>query len=82
MSTDIPQPPFIYEGVEEVAFEGPRSPPMSEGVLRAITALKGAVDAAKRPGMPLSILSNVVREAPLGSVLAAFVLGIMVARRR
>jgi hypothetical protein len=30
----------------------------------------------------LSILSNVVREAPLGSLLVAFMLGVMFARRR
>ncbi|HEY0234478.1 MAG TPA: hypothetical protein VGC86_05405 [Afipia sp.] len=82
MSKDIPQPPFIYEGAEDVEFEAPRSPPLSEGVLQAINALKGAIGAARQPGMPLSILSNVVREAPLGSVLAAFLLGIAVARRR
>jgi hypothetical protein len=32
--------------------------------------------------MPLSILSNVAREAPLGSLLCAFLLGVAVARRR
>jgi hypothetical protein len=30
----------------------------------------------------LSILSNVMREAPLGSLLVAFMLGVMFARRR
>lgn len=82
MSADIPRPPFIYEGVEDIEFEGPRSPALSEGVLEAINALKGAIAVARQPGMPLSILSNVVREAPLGSVLAAFLLGVAVARRR
>jgi hypothetical protein len=32
--------------------------------------------------MPLSILSNIAREAPLGSLLVAFLLGAAVARRR
>jgi hypothetical protein len=32
--------------------------------------------------MPLSILANVAREAPLGSLLVAFLLGVAVARRR
>lgn len=82
MSSDIPQPPFIYEGVEDVEFEAPRSPALSEGVLRAINALNGAIKAGRQPGMPLSILSNAVREAPLGSLLAAFLLGMIVARRR
>jgi hypothetical protein len=30
----------------------------------------------------LSILSNIAREAPLGSLLIAFLLGVYVARRR
>jgi hypothetical protein len=41
-----------------------------------------AIDAGKKSGMPLSILSNVVREAPLGSLFAAFLLGVVLARRR
>jgi hypothetical protein len=38
----------------------------------------------RRPeaGMPLSILSNIALEAPLGSLLVAFLLGVLVARRR
>jgi len=35
-----------------------------------------------KPRMPLSILSNIAREAPLGSLLFAFLLGIAIARRR
>jgi hypothetical protein len=31
--------------------------------------------------MPLSVLSNIAREAPLGSLLIAFLLGVAVARR-
>jgi hypothetical protein len=34
------------------------------------------------PGMALSILSNIAREAPLGSLLVAFLLGVAFARRR
>ena len=52
-------------------------------------ALKGtaqrigqAVDFGPEPGMPLSVLSNIAREAPLGSLLIAFLLGVAVARRR
>ncbi|RTL54762.1 MAG: hypothetical protein EKK40_02395 [Bradyrhizobiaceae bacterium] len=83
MSSEIPQPPFIFEGAEDVELEEPRPPAaLSDGVLRAIDALKTAVEAARKPGMPLSILSNVAREAPLGSLLVAFMLGVMVGRRR
>ena len=41
-----------------------------------------AIEAGRKPGMPLSILSNIAREAPLGSLLVAFLLGVAVARRR
>ncbi|MDB5633121.1 MAG: hypothetical protein JWR49_1976, partial [Tardiphaga sp.] len=41
-----------------------------------------AIESGKKPGMPLSILSNIAREAPLGSLLVAFLLGVAVARRR
>jgi hypothetical protein len=41
-----------------------------------------AIDTGRKPGMPLSILSNMAREAPLGSLLVAFLLGVAVARRR
>ena len=41
-----------------------------------------AIEKGQKPGMPLSILSNIAREAPLGSLLVAFLLGVAVARRR
>ena len=39
-----------------------------------------AADSGRKPGMPLSVLSNIAREAPLGSLLIAFLLGVAVAR--
>jgi hypothetical protein len=44
--------------------------------------VSGVIEAGRKPGMPLSILSNIAREAPLGSLLIAFLLGVAVARRR
>ncbi|WP_424630718.1 hypothetical protein [Bradyrhizobium sp. SYSU BS000235] len=87
---DFPDPPFIYEGADNIPGEQPRALPgdksgvasVSESVSRAIHALQNAIHTARQPGMPLSILSNVAREAPLGSLLVAFVLGIAVGRRR
>jgi hypothetical protein len=40
-----------------------------------------AIGMGRKPGMPLSILSNIAREAPLGSLSVAFLLGVAVARR-
>lgn len=86
MADDIPQPPFIYEGVEPVGEPGPT---VGETVSRAAHAVGDTLeragqtwDNAKKPGMPLSVLSNVAREAPLGSLLVAFLLGVAFARRR
>jgi hypothetical protein len=87
---EFSDPPFIYEGADNVPGEMPRAIPrkrsetasVSESVSRAIHAIQNAIRTAKEPGMPLSILSNVTREAPLGSLLVAFVLGVAVGRRR
>jgi hypothetical protein len=87
---DFPDPPFIYEGADNIPGETPRTLPgkepeavsASESVSRAIHAIQNAIHTAKQPGMPLSILSNIAREAPLGSLLVAFVLGVAVGRRR
>ena len=48
----------------------------------SVHRIGGAIDEGRKPGMPLSILSNIAREAPLGSLLVAFLLGVAVARRR
>jgi len=86
---DFSDPPFIYEGVDNIPGEKPTEIPgkkpessVSDSVSRAIHAIQDTIDTAKKPGMPLSILSNVAREAPLGSLLVAFVLGIAIGRRR
>jgi len=55
---------------------------VSEAVKGTVNRVSGAIEAGRKPGMPLSILSNIAREAPLGSLLIAFLLGVAVARRR
>jgi hypothetical protein len=74
-------PPLVYEGLDPSLEAKSTTAEVSEAAREAIRAIKNAVDAARKPGMPLSILSNVTREAPLGSLLIAFLLGIAVARR-
>ncbi len=79
MTDQIPPQPFIYEGLDPVEDEDR----FGIGKLSAaVKSLNDLVEGAKKPGMPLSILSNIAREAPLGSLLAAFVLGIAIGRRR
>jgi hypothetical protein len=89
MSDDAQRPPYVYEGLDP-------APEPKSGIAEATEAVKNAagyvgdaidkgrkaIDEGRKPGMPLSILSNIAREAPLGSLLVAFLLGVAVARRR
>lgn len=55
---------------------------VAETLRGAADKVSSAIRTGRKPGMPLSILSNIAREAPLGSLLAAFLLGMAFARRR
>jgi hypothetical protein len=44
--------------------------------------LSDAITAARRPGMPLSTISAITRQAPLASLFVAFLFGVAIARRR
>jgi hypothetical protein len=41
-----------------------------------------AIDAGRRPGTPLDRLANWTREAPLHAVTVAFLVGVLLGRRR
>jgi hypothetical protein len=82
MSDDIQSPPLIYEGLDPAAEPKSTIAEVSEAVKDTAHRVGNAIEAGRKPGMPLSILSNVFREAPLGSLLVAFLLGVAVARRR
>jgi hypothetical protein len=82
MSDDIQSPPLVYEGLDPAAEPKSTIAEVSEAVKDTAHRVGNAIEAGRKPGMPLSILSNVVREAPLGSLLVAFLLGVAVARRR
>jgi hypothetical protein len=45
------------------------------------TAVNDAIEAGREPGMPLEMLARWTRQAPLQALLAAFIVGVMVARR-
>jgi hypothetical protein len=49
---------------------------VAETVKSSAHTIGDAIESGRRPGMPLSILSNIAREAPLGSLLVAFLLGV------
>jgi hypothetical protein len=82
MSDDAPQAPFVYEGLDPVPEPRSTIADISDAAKQAAQRIGDAVDASRKPGMPLSVLSNIAREAPLGSLLIAFLLGVAIARRR
>jgi hypothetical protein len=82
MADDIPPQPFVYEGLDPVPEAKSTIEEVSDAVKGATSRVTDAIETGRKPGMPLSILSNIAREAPLGSLLVAFLLGVAVARRR
>jgi len=48
----------------------------------AVDRLREVIANAERPGQPIAGLRAVTRQAPLQSLLVAFLLGVAVARRR
>jgi hypothetical protein len=82
MSDEVPPPPFIYDGLDPVLEQKSVISEMADAVKGTAQRIGEAVDSGRKPGMPLSVLSNIAREAPLGSLLIAFLLGVAVARRR
>ena len=82
MSDDSRLAPFAYEGLDPIPEPKSTFAEASEALKGTVHRVSGAIKAGRKPGMPLSILSNIAREAPLGSLLIAFLLGVAVARRR
>ena len=80
MSDDAP--PLVYHGLDPDPQPRPTVEKLTEAVKETVHRVGDAIDASRKPGMPLSILSNIAREAPLGSLLVAFMLGVAFARRR
>ena len=83
MSDDTPAPsPYTNDGPDPASEPKSRVADVAGAVELAAHTVSDAIETGRKPGMPLSVLSNVAREAPLGSLLIAFLLGVAVARRR
>ena len=81
MSKETPIAPVIYDGLDPAPKPKPVISEVIEVLEQTARYIKGLYEAARRPGRPLSVLGNVAREAPLGSLLIVFLLGIAVGRR-
>jgi hypothetical protein len=80
--TDEARPPFDDDTFTSAIDGQSSAEAAAQTVKKAAAGIGAAYDHARQPGMPLSVLSNIAREAPLGSLLAAFLLGMAFARRR
>jgi hypothetical protein len=82
VSDEIPIAPLIYDGLDPAPKPKPVASEVIEVLEQTARRVRRSFEAARKPGMPLSVLSNIAREAPLGSLLIAFLLGVAVGRRR
>jgi hypothetical protein len=82
VNDESPRVPYVYEGLDPVPEPKSTIAEVSDAVKSTVNRVSGAIEAGRKPGRPLSILSNIAREAPLSSLMVAFLLGVAVARRR
>jgi hypothetical protein len=81
VNDDIPLSPPIYQDLDASVDSKSKTTEAIDALKSAAAGAKATIDAGRQPGMPLSVLSNVAREAPLGSLALAFLIGIAVGRR-
>ena len=70
MAEDIPSQPFVYEGLDPSPASQSAIEEVSDAIRGTASRVGDAIEKGQKPGMPLSILSNIAREAPLDCVLA------------
>jgi len=56
--------PFVYDGLDPAPEPKSAITEVSEAVKGTVHRVSDAINAGRKPGMPLSILSNIAREAP------------------
>ena len=55
---------------------------VSDMFCAAVDKLTTVVDDPRRPGKPLDTVAKITRDAPLGALFVAFLVGVAIARRR
>jgi hypothetical protein len=82
MNEEPPHPGVTERAADTVTDIARTGEEISEALTAAIHRLTDTLESARRPGQPLAHLSKITREAPLGAIFVAFLLGVAVARRR
>ena len=82
MDIETPQPGMAERAIDTAADVSRTITELSAALQAAVSRLSEAIATARQPGKPLSAISALTREAPLASLLVAFLFGVAVARRR
>jgi hypothetical protein len=77
-----PQPGVAERAIDTATDVSRTIAEVSAALQAAIDRLSRAIATARQPGKPLSTISAITREAPLTSLLVAFLFGVALARRR
>jgi hypothetical protein len=80
--SDPSQPGVAERAIDTAADVSRTLTEVSAALQAAVGRLSDAITAARQPGMPLSTISAITREAPLASLCIAFLFGVAIARRR
>lgn len=78
----VPQPGIAERAIDAATDVSRTIGEVAGGLHAAVDRLTAAIEQARRPGTPLATVAAITREAPLTSLLIAFLFGIAVARRR
>jgi hypothetical protein len=83
IETPEPSQPGMAERAIDTATDVSRTlTEVSAALQAAVGRLSDAITAARQPGMALSTISAITREAPLASLCIAFLFGVAIGRRR
>jgi hypothetical protein len=76
MTTEGSAPRTVWDKATDAVLDA------TEAVQTTTDRIAGAIEESRQPSGVLNQLARLTREAPLGSLAVAFLLGIMFARRR
>jgi hypothetical protein len=82
VNIETPQPGVAERAIDTASDVSRTIAEVTAALQAAIDRLSRAIANARRPGKPLSTISAITREAPLASLLVAFLFGVALARRR
>jgi len=78
----IPSPSIAARAIDAATDVSRSIEDVTAALKVAVDSLREVIANAERPGQPIARLRAVTRQAPLQSLFIAFLLGVVVARRR